>query len=180
VRAYNQEVSDSEVLPENGARLLRLLRLERLAPAVLLALFDGVPIVVHVEEPRQGIQFGVDLDTGGDGTTAKVHLRDARTARLLGQTVDVPFRADSPGVISIAALAAKIAAVSDTHVVAPRDAVVSSSELAMQLLQFPYRQVFGPTPASGDGGSQILTRFEDLFNPTIGGATIRRWSGGTT
>ena len=36
--------------------------MERLAPAVLLVLFDGVPAVVHIEEPRQGIQFGVRLD----------------------------------------------------------------------------------------------------------------------
>jgi hypothetical protein len=181
VRAYNQEVPDSEVLPENDARRLRLLRLERLAPAVLLALFDGVPVVVHVEEPRQGIQFGVDLDTGGVGTTGRVPLRDARTAeRLAGQTVDVPFRADSPGVISIAALTAAIAAVPATHVVAPGDPVVSSSELAMQLLQFPYRQVFGPTPAPGGGGGHVVARFEDVFNPTIGGATIRRWNGAGT
>ena len=44
---------------------LGLLRLERLAPAVLLALFDGVPQVVHIEEPRAGVQFGVDET--GDG-----------------------------------------------------------------------------------------------------------------
>ena len=29
--------------------------IKRLAPAVLLVIFDGVPAVVHVEEPRQGM-----------------------------------------------------------------------------------------------------------------------------
>ena len=41
---------------------MKLLRMERLAPAVLLVLIDGVPAVVHIEEPRQGIQFGARLD----------------------------------------------------------------------------------------------------------------------
>ena len=45
--------------PSRDPRRLKVLRMERLAPAVLLVLFDGVPAVVHVEEPRQGIQFGV-------------------------------------------------------------------------------------------------------------------------
>ena len=42
-------------------RPMTLLRVERLAPAVLLALVDGCPDEVQIEEPRRGIQFGVDL-----------------------------------------------------------------------------------------------------------------------
>lgn len=179
VRAYREEVPDDDVLPETDPRRMRLLRLERLAPAVLLALFDGIPAVVHVEEPRQGIQFGVDLDVSALGTGATVPLRDATTAlRLPGRTENVPFRRNTPGVINAAALSAAIAAVDETHVIAPGDPAVSSSELAMQLLQFPYRQVFGPIEERGPGGVRIVTRFEDLFNPTIGVATIRTWSGG--
>ena len=49
---------------------MRLLRLERLAPAVLLCLFDGIPSVVHIEEPRQGVQFGFDADDQADGRAA--------------------------------------------------------------------------------------------------------------
>jgi hypothetical protein len=69
VRAYGLDnlaasppVPDDQVGDEHDGALRRLglLRLERLAPAVLLALFDGVPAVVHVEEPRAGIQFGVE------------------------------------------------------------------------------------------------------------------------
>ena len=47
---------------------LRLLRMDRLAPDVLLCIFHGVPTRVDVEEPREGIQFGVDLvDRDGNG-----------------------------------------------------------------------------------------------------------------
>lgn len=174
VRAYRQEVPDDEVLPDNDPRRMRLLRLERLAPAVLLGLFDGVPAIVHIEEPRQGIQFGVDLVSSAAGSSARVPLRDAATAKPIpGQTEDVPFRRDAPGVISIAALARAIADVPETHVVAPGDPSVTSAELAMQLLQFPYRQVFGP-----EAGGGAVVRFDDVFNPTIGARTIRTWSGG--
>ena len=36
-----------------------IMRMERLAPAVLLVIFDDVPDRMEIEEPRQGIQFGV-------------------------------------------------------------------------------------------------------------------------
>ncbi len=38
---------------------LRLLRMDRLGPDILLCLFDGIPDIVDIEEPREGIQFGV-------------------------------------------------------------------------------------------------------------------------
>ncbi len=59
VRAYRDEVPDDG--SDDDPSRLHLMRLERLAPAVLLALFDGVPAVVHIEEPRSGLQFGFEL-----------------------------------------------------------------------------------------------------------------------
>src|SRR5207237_1342817 len=86
VRAYTEDVDDRAVLPDEDPRRIRLLRLERLAPAVLLALFDGVPQTVHVEEPRQGIQFGVDLQHAEANLRgATVTLRDAATAAEVGK-----------------------------------------------------------------------------------------------
>src|SRR5690606_32143138 len=83
----------------------KLLRLERLAPAVLLALFDGVPAGVHLEEPRQGVQFGVRLDETGSASTfrAFVPARDATSGLDLEPQVDMPvhFRAGAPGVLDL-------------------------------------------------------------------------------
>ena len=65
---------DDEKVAEYDPDRLKVLRLERLAPAVLLVLFDGVPAVVHVEEPRQGIQFGALAgpdDDRGDAPAAR-------------------------------------------------------------------------------------------------------------
>src|SRR6185436_6176755 len=85
VRAYRVDrQADDAILSESDPDRLKVLRMERLAPAVLLVLFDGVPAVVHVEEPRQGIQFGVRLDPADPPAQrrAKVHVRDAATGNL--------------------------------------------------------------------------------------------------
>jgi hypothetical protein len=171
VRAYREEVPDAAILPDTDPRRLSLLRVERLAPAVLLVLFDGVPRLVHVEEPRQGIQFGVDLV---DGTT--IRPRDVKTAqRLENQArVPVPFRAGAPGVVHFARLAADLAAIPATRVVVGGDTEVGSAGLAMQLLQFPYRQVFGPELQPAAQPATI----DAYFAPTVRMAEIRRWYGG--
>ena len=40
---------------------LVIMRMERLAPAVMLVIFDDIPERMEIEEPRQGIQFGVAI-----------------------------------------------------------------------------------------------------------------------
>jgi hypothetical protein len=185
VRAYRAEIgADDAPVADNDPRRLRLLRLERLAPAVLLCLFDGVPEVVHVEEPRQGIQFGVDLVAGATGTAGAVlQLRDVLTAKRLDLTVprppgsttaEVPFRRGAPGVIHMAELARRIAAQPATHVNDFEGAGVQSAELAMELLQFPYRQVFGD-PAKGTVGGGVPLTYADVFRPQIAIEEIRVW-----
>ena len=108
VRAYatdthpdDQTIPDMDTSPDR----VRLLRMERLAPAVLLVLFDGVPKVVHIEEPRSGVQFGVQV-SGADPAqqTAVLPVRDVTKPnngflKVGGKirTVPVPFRPGSPG-----------------------------------------------------------------------------------
>ncbi|MER5755861.1 hypothetical protein [Streptomyces sp. NPDC002088] len=186
VRGYREEVGpDDGRTDEDDPRRLRLLRLERLAPAVLLCLFDGIPAVVHVEEPRQGIQFGVDLVPGASGTAgATIPLRDVTTAERLDRVdpspaglhqVSVPFRKGAPGVIGVAELARRIAAQPATHVDDFEAAGVQSAEFAMEMLQFPFRQVFGdPELGTAAGGGPVP--FATLFQPTIGIGTIRTWT----
>jgi hypothetical protein len=187
VRAYSAEVgADDAQIPANDPRRLRLLRLERLAPAVLLCLFDGVPEIVHIEEPRQGIQFGVDLIAGATGTTgALIHLRDVTTAGRLdamrpkpaGSTAaTVPFRRNAPGVIHVKELTRRIADQPATRVDTFEQSGVQSAEFAMEMLQFPYRQVFGD-PTQGSGGGETV-EYGDLFRPTITIEKVRVWNQG--
>jgi len=114
--------------------VVRILRLERLNPSLLLALFDGQPQMLWLEEPHHAVQFGVEQDGG----PPELVLRD-----LPGATVDrveVPMRVVSqagPGVIDVAALALAITNAT------PNAVPTTAAGLARQLLRAPSRQRFG-------------------------------------
>ncbi len=114
--------------------VVRILRLERLNPALLLALFDGQPQMLWLEEPHHAVQFGVEQEGG----PPELALRD-----LPGATVDrieVPMRivsAAGPGVVDVAALA--LAITNATPAAVP----TTAAGLARQLLRAPSRQRFG-------------------------------------
>lgn len=160
VRAFSIDpgpAADEARIPEDQPGRMRLLRLERLAPAVLLCLFDGVPSVVHLEEPRQGVQFGFDPAEGGSNgeLSATLRPRDATTFDYLpGPPVDVPFRAGAAGVVDIQELERRLAG----RVGSGAADGLDSSEYALQLVRFPFRQVFGdPEP----------TVVSYVFRPTV-------------
>jgi hypothetical protein len=164
VRAYRREIGhDEDIIPESSPDRIKLLRLERLAPAVLLALFDGVPEVVHIEEPRQGVQFGVKLEAQGDGNSFKatVRARDVRTATDVEPKLPMPiaFRAGAPGVLDLRATGDTFLATAKTHM--NDDGHLNGAEFALQMIRFPYRQVFG------DPNSPNAAEKSDVFRPTI-------------
>lgn len=169
VRGYREELgaADDATIPESDPRRVKLLRMERLAPAVLLVLFDGVPVVVQVEEPRQGIQFGVQLTqvAGPNDFAATVVARDAETALdvLPRADVPVPFRPGAPGVLDLLRLDAALTNTPGTHL----GGAVDGAEFALQMLRFPYRQVFGDPSVVG---SEPLA---DVFTPTVSLARLR-------
>lgn len=150
VRAYSVDTLPDNALTtqaESSPHRMKVLRLERLAPSVLLVLFDGVPAVVHIEEPRQGLQFGVRTARDSQGNNqARLPVRDCANgngvppldAVVAANSVAVPFRANAPGVINIHELRKRLA------VKAPNSGgSLESNEFALQMLRFPYRQVFG-------------------------------------
>jgi len=178
VRAYARDLLPDDALTtaaESDPARLKVLRMERLAPAVLFVLFDGVPAVVHVEEPRQGIQFGVRLDPQAPPAqrSAKVHLRDVNNGESVppketltpGNSVDVPFRPGAPGVIDLTELRKRLAAK------APHSGgTLEPNEYALEMLRFPYRQVFGdPKDLEGQKFYGL-----DRFKATI---SLTSWKG---
>ncbi len=162
VRAYDRELpeGDNAIIPEGDTRRLRLLRLERLAPAVLLALFDGIPAIVHIEEPRRGIQFGIRLDASGNPPTTFapwIPPRDTQDPqKVINAKVPVPCRPGSPGVLDFDHLNKALIARADTHM----GAEIDSAEFALEALRFPYRQVFGDV-------SNPVGRLADVFQPSV-------------
>jgi hypothetical protein len=168
VRAYRREVGkDNEIIPESHPDRIKVLRLERLAPAVLLVLFDGVPAVVHLEEPRHGLQFGVRLAQSG-GTNqfnAFVVARDAQTSDDVKPETDVPvtFRRGSPGVLDLTRTANALIGIATTHT----GPALDGAEFALEMIRFPYRQVFGDTSQGG------VSHLADVFRPALSVANLR-------
>ncbi|WP_152207344.1 hypothetical protein [Marinobacter changyiensis] len=170
VRAFNvdPEEGDDARFTEDDPRRIRLLRLERLAPAVLLCLFDGIPKVVHIEEPRQGIQFGFMHQDNGNQRSASLRPRDKSSFEYLAgdgsKDVDVPFRVGSSGVVDIRRLSDALAAHPETGASDGLD----SAEYALQLIRFPWRQVFGEVqvpPISAMFRATI--EYESMVNATF-------------
>ena len=168
VRAYSRDVVADDALTtaaESDPSRMKVLRMERLAPAVMLVLFDGVPEVVHIEEPRQGIQFGARLDPEDPpgARRAKVKVRDCNTGDSVppledfttANAVDVPFRPGAPGVINIAALRQRLAAKAPNS-----GGMLEANEYALQMLRFPYRQVFGDPQDTEGSKFYALDRFK--------------------
>jgi hypothetical protein len=161
VRAYSVDVTpDNEIIPESDPNRIKCLRLERLAPAVLLALFDGVPAVVHLEEPRQGVQFGIRLapTETPNQFTSTVIARDVTTSDNVPSQTEVPvsFRPGSPGVLDLKRTAQSLISTAGTNMGASLD----GAEFALEMIRFPFRQVFGDP-------SQSPNPINTVFRPLI-------------
>jgi hypothetical protein len=150
VRAY-QGASDEPT---------RMLRIERLAPAVLLALIDGVPDRIVIEEPRQGIQFGVDADDAEGNGPFRANVRDPDTGEFVNETAKVPLRRGAPGVIDMEELRRRLVATGQVG------GDLSSAEYALQMLQLPYQQWFGDQQAT----------FSQFLQAKVTLATVRTWT----
>jgi len=144
VRAYSYpEGVDSPALnfdPANlpeGVTQLEPLRIERLSPAVMIAIFDGEPTLVTLEEPHHGVQFGVK----SDGGRLRIYARD-KFGTLLGPTdpdtaADVPFRPGGRRVVDVTQLRDRLHALNPGEI--PQ---VGSANFALSVLNPPYRQRF--------------------------------------
>ena len=107
-----------------------VLRMEQLAPSVLIVLFAGTPALVWIEEPHHGVQLGVD-----EGDQITPVASDGTPLDPVPAPIDVPLRAGAvPGVIDVAALTGALG-------------TSGSGALATQLLRPPVRVRF----ASGAG-----------------------------
>ena len=140
-----------------GDRPLVIMRMERLAPAVLLVIFDDACDRMEIEEPRQGIQFGARADRNAEPVgTWWIDVRDPATGLEApgGPTEQVPFRQGSAGVIHLTELRNRLVT-NHGPIVGP---TLTSAELGLQLLRYPYRQRFGRDTGT-DFGDVLDTRF---------------------
>jgi hypothetical protein len=140
---------------------LTLLRLERLAPAVLVALFAGVPDRISLEEPHHGIQFGAS----GTGEQLAVLRRrpdghQSPASDTPGSTetgtpeIPISFRDEALRVVEIAALRKLLSTEADQ-----RDPAMpvqnGSAAFAVELLQLPWRQVYSDDAGAPSGPQPV-------------------------
>jgi hypothetical protein len=125
-----RDVDSAALATSRPDLVVPILRLERLSPAVLIALFDGVPRLVWLEEPHHGVQYGVEaVGTGFQVTVPDQSGHDTSVA--------VPMRAGPvTGVVDVNGLAAAINQLRSAS--APR----GPAALALDLIESPFRQRF--------------------------------------
>jgi hypothetical protein len=132
-------VDPAELDSAHPELVVPILRLERLTPSVLLVLFGGVPRLVWLEEPHQGVQFGVDSASGG----FEIPLRDEQGKQVGAQTLPVPLRSASLGIVDVAGLRSSL------DQARPLPQARGSAALALALVQAPSRQRFTGREAGG-------------------------------
>jgi hypothetical protein len=152
VRAYDRTLPEPFTAgdPQVAQHQLRLLRLEVLSPSVLIALFEGEPKMVIIEEPHHGVQFGVRHR----GSGLAVPLRDATGQQILVNNqpvpVTVPTRSRHRDVVRVAALRDALQAARTTHPQAV--AQNGAAAFAISVLDPPWRQHFEGTEDHADTG----------------------------
>lgn len=115
---------------------LTILRLERLSPGVMIALFRGVPDRVELEEPHHGVQFGVDGDSPAYRVFLRSDLGEQVPSREHPQTASVPLRAGGKNVVHVSALRDRL------HRAAGTIRQSGSAAFAISVLNPPFQQPF--------------------------------------
>lgn len=152
------EHPDLEVRSFRDGVGLRTLRLARIADTLLLALFDGVPDRVTLEEPHRGVTFGVP-------NPAQIPVRDPTGHEVPGTPdVSVPFRSNGKKVLAIRELRNRL---QDAHLADPSHVPpqTGSASFALAVLSPPWRQRF--EGAGGSGPGPVLPVAEWALDPRI-------------
>ncbi|MCF2149768.1 hypothetical protein IQ276_025735 [Desmonostoc muscorum LEGE 12446] len=102
IEAYDTMIEDSEFVAPDEAKLLKGLRMERLAPDVLICLFKGEIKTVDIHQKPEGMHFG--LDAGNESGIFTKNLRDRNGGGDL-KIGNIPWRGDqAKGIINISAM----------------------------------------------------------------------------
>ena len=184
VRAYSQDIPEhlNPGDPKNVALQLVTLRLELLAPSVMIALFQGIPQLVYLEEPHHGLQFGVNMDQFGayqidlrasDGSQIRVDPNNSNSNPI---PISVPVRAGQNRVIHVSGLRRALFQQEGAHPTMPDQN--GSAAFATEVLQVPWRQRFegtvdqaGQAAGSGRFVSVVMISGRVAQNDTLSAVT---------
>jgi hypothetical protein len=161
-----------EVRAFQSTTQLTILRLERLAPSVMIALFRGVPDKVEIEQPHHGVQFGIDGSPG----SYRVFLRGATGHQIRtgthAETQAVPVRVGGRNVVHVAELRKRLHARRAAFPTAVEQ--TGPGAFAISVLNPPYRQPFSGAGAAPDtrtplGDRVVNTQLMESIRLFLGG-----------
>jgi len=161
VKAYRSE----DLKPENEIK--PLLRINRLAPDVLLVLIPLIPVVIHISEPAEGLRFGVSAKTARgdqDGTPAadpdSAYLAaprglglavEGKVHRQAGEQItqdeqmwaQVPLRPGGERILNVARLQDNLCQkLQAARALGPDAANLTPAQFAIQMVRAADRQVY--------------------------------------
>jgi hypothetical protein len=140
-----------------GSDPLHLIRFDRLAPDVLLAIFNGVPALVQINEPLEGLAFGTQDSGTGQGQFQLRGLGEAWSDGTVywdaGQPItqananvfaQVSWRDPQARTVDVATLAATLATTlaEEQFKAHQSTAPFGPADLALQLIRFPEQKQF--------------------------------------
>ncbi|NVB40584.1 hypothetical protein G6O69_22275 [Pseudenhygromyxa sp. WMMC2535] len=116
----------------NAANRRRNLRISRISESILLVLWHGVPNYLALEEPKHGVQYGVNDEAG----RRYVEPRSLATGEALEDVeINVQYRSGkAEGVLDISALASQLTTELGT--------TADSRHVSLALQQMPFIQPF--------------------------------------
>jgi hypothetical protein len=128
---------------------------------VMFALFRGIPVLVILEEPHHGVQFGVQPVFAGfqiderhaDGTQILLGTAPNQVTKPLF----APVRAANTRVLSIASLRRGLFKAQQSDATMPQQ--TGGASLAVEALNPPWRQRFEGTKDNRGGGGQQSAGF---------------------
>lgn len=147
VKAYDTVYSPPDSPPD--ATPLQILRMDRLSSTVLLCIFAGQVQQVELNEPSEGLQFGVE-PSGDSPPKPLIAPRGIGGAFTAGhqlttdqsQWVEAVWRPGNKRVLDVAALQQKLSSqLQALKAIAP-GSEIGPAEFAIQMVKAPYQQVF--------------------------------------
>jgi hypothetical protein len=117
---------------EDEEHKLKLLRLDRLAPDVLLCIFEAIPERIVINEPAEDFHFGIN------GSMRKtVQLRDPESGVRLDQQVVAPFHSEPGSAARVLDVRALHTAINNAQTITG-----TSANFAVQLIDAADKQAF--------------------------------------
>lgn len=118
-----QGFRDSPSSPQEPQQKIQLLRMDRLSPDVLLVIFESVPAVVVINEPRETLHFG----------TKSVLVATRNPLNVASRTTNpidsIPMRTSDPTVIDVETLQTKVKGAISSPT------ALNSADLAIQMVE---------------------------------------------